>query len=276
MTVKELENKAKEIRRGILTMIYESEAGHIGGALSCCDILTALFYQIMNTDPGKPKDPDRDRFVLSKGHCVEGYYNILADKGYIRKEELKTFSQFQTRLIGHPNREIPGVEMNTGALGHGLSSACGMAKAGKMQKKDYRVYCLMGDGEQAEGSIWEAAMFASNYRLDNLYAILDRNTLQISGPTEQVMKLEPLKDKWQAFGFEVEQVDGNDMDKVLKAFDRLQKVNGKPKLILADTVKGKGISFMENNVKWHHGTLNQAEYEQALRELGQPDKEGEA
>lgn len=267
MTVNELKDKAKEIRKGIVSMIYESGTGHVGGALSSCDILTVLFYSIMLHDPKKPDDPQRDRFVLSKGHCVEGYYNILADMGYIEKEELKTFSKFQTRLIGHPNREIPGVEMNTGALGHGLSAACGMAKAGKILKEPYRVFCLMGDGETEEGSIWESAMFAANYHLDNLYAILDRNMLQISGPTEEVMRLEPLKDKWRAFGFDVYEADGNDIEELLDVFDRMMKAEGKPKILIADTIKGKGVSFMENQVKWHHGKMSDEEYSQAMQDL---------
>lgn len=273
MTIRELEIKANEIRRGIIDLIHSSQVGHVGGALSSCDILTALYYEIMNVDAARAEDEDRDRFVLSKGHCVEGYLNILADKGYFEKEELKSFCQFGTRLIAHPNRQIPGVEMNTGALGHGLSVACGMAKVAKMQGKAYRVFAVMGDGEQAEGSIWEAAMFAANYHLDNLYAIIDRNHLQISGPTEDVMQLEPLKQKWEAFGFYVEQVDGNDMQAVVKALYKLQTVQRKPKLLLADTVKGKGVSFMENQTKWHHGGLDDMLYAEACEEIARKAEE---
>lgn len=267
MTTIELKQKANEIRQGIIDLVHMSQVGHVGGALSSCDILTALYYQIMRVDSRRPDDPDRDRFVLSKGHCVEGYINILADLGYIRREELSTFCQFGTRLIAHPNCQIPGVEMNTGALGHGLSVACGMAKAAKIQGKSYRVYVVMGDGEQGEGSIWEAAMFAANYQLDNLYAVLDRNRLQISGPTEQVMQLEPLREKWEAFGFHVEEIDGNDMEAILRAFAHLQQIKGKPKLLLANTVKGNGVSFMENQTKWHHGGLNDELYAVASREI---------
>lgn len=269
MTIRELEQKANEIRQGIIELIHMSKVGHVGGALSSCDILTALYYEIMAIDAKDAENPDRDRFVLSKGHCVEGYLNILADKGFIEKEELQSFCRFGTRLIAHPNRQVPGVEMNTGALGHGLSVACGMAKAAKMQNKTYRVFAMMGDGEQGEGSIWEAAMFAANYELDNLYAILDRNRLQISGPTEEVMRLEPLKEKWESFGFYVEEIDGNDMQEILSAFYKLEKIKGKPKLMLADTVKGKGVSFMENQTKWHHGGLDDALYEVASKEIAE-------
>ena len=267
MTKAQLQKKANELRRSVVEMVYHGQTGHIGGDLSECDILTVLYYQIMNIDPKKPEEPDRDRFVLSKGHCVETYYAILADKGFIDKKELETFSKYKSRLIGHPNRAIPGIEVNTGALGHGLPLAAGMALAGKRQKKDYNVYCLMGDGELAEGSIWEAAMFAANYELDNLYAIVDRNHLQISGPTEDVMKLEPLDEKWRAFGFEVVCIDGNDMDEILGTFEKLSGVKGKPKLIIADTIKGKGVSYMENNVKWHHGSLTKEQYQLAMTEL---------
>ena len=273
MTEAHLRKKAFELRRSVVELVYKGQTGHIGGDLSECDLMTALYYDIMNTDPKRPEDPDRDRFVLSKGHCVETYYAILADKGFIDKKELETFSRYKSRLIGHPNRQIPGIEVNTGALGHGLPLACGMALAGKRQNRQYRVFCLMGDGELAEGSIWEAAMFAANYKLDNLYAILDRNHLQISGPTEDVMRLEPLSKKWEAFGFEVVTIDGNNMEEILKAFDYLSTVTGKPKLILADTVKGKGISFMENGVKWHHGSLTKEQYQTAMTELKESEVE---
>ncbi len=273
MTEAQLRNKANELRRSVVELVYKSQTGHIGGDLSECDLMTALYYDIMNTDPKRPEDPDRDRFVLSKGHCVETYYAILADKGFIDKKELESFSRYKSRLIGHPNRQIPGIEVNTGALGHGLPLACGMALAGKRQNRQYRVFCLMGDGELAEGSIWEAAMFAANYRLDNLYAILDRNHLQISGPTEDVMRLEPLSKKWEAFGFEVMTINGNNMEEILKAFDYLSTVAGKPKLILADTVKGKGVSFMENGVKWHHGSLTEEQYQAAMAELKESEVE---
>ncbi len=266
-TISALKRKSNEIRRGIIDLVYKGQVGHIGGALSSCDILTAIYYRYLNIAPDTCEDPDRDRFVLSKGHCVEGYLNILADKGFIEKDELNTFCCFGSRLIAHPNKEIPGIEMNTGALGHGLSAACGMALAGKMQHKSYRVFALMGDGEQGEGSIWEAAMFAANNKLDNLYAVLDRNQLQISGPTEKIMQLEPLKQKWESFGFHVAEIDGNNMAEIVDTFDKLLVLKGKPKLILANTIKGKGVSFMENQTAWHHGSLNDQQYQIAVRDL---------
>ncbi len=267
MNVDELELKALDVRRGVLDMIYHSKAGHIGGTFSSADIIVALYYKLMHTDPTDSGNPNRDRFILSKGHCIEGYLYTLADKGFFDREELKEFSTFGSRLIGHPNRAVPGIEMNTGSLGHGLSCACGMALAAKMDHKDYRVYALMGDGEQDEGSIWEAAMFAASYSLDNLYAILDRNSLQISGPTERVMRLEPLKAKWEAFGFHVMEINGNSMAEIVSAFDSLYKIKGKPKLLLANTVKGKGVSFMENQTEWHHNIPTAEQYIQAVREL---------
>lgn len=273
MTEAGLVKKANELRRSVVEIVYRGQTGHIGGDLSECDLLTALYYHIINIDSKNPKDPDRDRFVLSKGHCVETYYAVLADKGFIEKKELETFSKYGSRLIGHPNREIPGIEANTGALGHGLPIAAGMALAGKCQKRSYRVFCLMGDGELAEGSIWEAAMFASHYKLDNLYVMIDRNHLQISGPTEQVMRLEPLQEKWEAFGFETVRIDGNNMEEILEAFEKLFDVSGKPKLILADTVKGKGVSYMENDARWHHGTLTKEQYKKAMEELVRKEAE---
>ena len=273
MEIRDLERKACQVRRGLLDMIYKSQVGHIGGALSSADIITALFYRLMRFDPQNPQWEDRDRFILSKGHCVEGYYFILADLGFFDKAELSTFCQFGTRLIAHPNRKIPGVEMNTGSLGHGLAVACGMALAGKMDHKDYRVYALMGDGEQDEGSVWEAAMLAANYKLDNLCVIVDRNRLQISGKTEEIMCLEPFAEKWRAFGFHVEEIDGNDMSTVVETLERLKDQKGKPKMILANTVKGKGICFMENQVKWHHGAPDKEGYTEAVTGLDQLAKE---
>lgn len=263
-----LKQKAMQIRRDLVTMIYEAKAGHIGGSLSSTDILTVLYYSIMRINPQDPKLEDRDRFILSKGHSVEGYYCILADKGFFPKERLKTFSKFGTTLIGHPNNKNAGVEMNTGALGHGLPVAVGMAIAGKLDKKDYRVFTLMGDGEQAEGSVWEAAMAGAHYKLDNLVAIVDRNKLQISGCTEDVMRLESLEDKWTSFGWNVVPVDGNNVEELQKLFRELPKVKGKPTLVMAYTTKGKGISFMENEAKWHHGVPSEEQFKQALKELG--------
>jgi transketolase len=268
-SIRELEKKAVERRMDLIQMIYEAKTGHTGGTLSSLDILVTLYYEIMNIDPKNPKWEERDRFILSKGHCVEGYYTILADRGFFPKEELKTFSKYQSRLIGHPNVKVPGIEMNTGALGHGLPTAIGMALAGKMDKKAYKVYALMGDGEQAEGSVWEGAMAASHYKLDNLIGIVDRNRLQISGNTENVMSLEPFKDKWSAFGWEVTEVAGNDIGKLVELFKKLPVVSGKPHLVIANTTKGKGVSFMENVAKWHHGVPTEEQLIEAMKQLRQ-------
>lgn len=262
-----LKKKAYEIRKKTLQIIAAGRAGHTGGDLSETDILTVLFYKIMRLDAENPMWEGRDIFILSKGHCVEAYYAILADKGFFPETELETFSQFGTRLIGHPNNKVPGVEICSGALGHGLSVGVGMAIAAKMNRSDRHVYVLMGDGEQAEGSIWEAAMAASNYELDNLTAIIDRNHLQISGNTEAVMKLEPLRQKWEAFGFHVVEIDGHDFEEIIPALDT--KIKGKPTLVLANTTKGKGVSYMENVVKWHHGVPTEEQLKQADAELNE-------
>jgi transketolase len=265
--IQSLKVKATEIRMDLLKMIYEAGTGHTGGSLSNTDILTALYYSVMNIDPQNPDWEERDRYVQSKGHAVESYWAILADKGFFPKEELKTFSQFNTRLIGHPNNKVPGVEMNTGALGHGLPIAVGMALAAKMDGKSYRVFTLMGDGEQAEGSVWEGAMAAAQYKLDNLVAIIDRNKLQITGSTEDVMSLDPLDEKWRAFGWEVVEVDGNDIEQLVDVLTNIPKATGKPTMIIAHTVKGKGISFAENVTKWHHHVPSEEEYKLAMEEL---------
>ncbi|GAE28078.1 transketolase [Halalkalibacter wakoensis JCM 9140] len=264
-----LKRKATEIRMELLKMIYEAKTGHTGGSLSNTDILTVLYYKIMNIDPNNPNWDERDRYVQSKGHAVESYWAILADKGFFPKEELETFSQFNSRLIGHPNNKVPGVEMNTGALGHGLPISVGMALAAKLDGKSYRVYTLMGDGEQAEGSVWEGAMAASQYKLDNLVAIIDRNRLQITGSTEEVMGIEPLGDKWRSFGWEVVEVDGNDIEQLVDVLSNTPATSGKPTMIIANTVKGKGISIAENQVGWHHRVPTKEEYEEAIKELSQ-------
>jgi transketolase len=263
-----LARKASQIRRDLLNMIYTAKTGHTGSSLSSADIMTVLFYDVLHLDPKRPDWPDRDRFILSKGHAVEGYYCILADLGFFPKEELKTFSRFGSRLIGHPNNKVPGVEMNTGALGHGLSISVGMAIAARKLKKDYRVYTLMGDGEQAEGSVWEAAMAAAHYKLDNLVAILDRNRLQISGCTEDIMSLEPLDEKWRSFGWSVVPVDGHDHAALSRILHSAPDQAGKPTLILARTVKGRGVSFMENVAHWHHGVPTDEQMQTALTETG--------
>lgn len=267
MNMIDLQLKAVQIRMDVLKMIHRAKAGHTGGSLSNTDILTALYYKVMNIDPENPYWEERDRFVLSKGHSVESLWCILADRGFFPREELNTFSQFGTRLIGHPNNEVPGVEMNTGALGHGLSISVGMALAAKRNGKQYRVFCLMGDGEQAEGSIWEAAMSGAHYQLDNLIGIIDRNGLQITGNTEDVMSLEPLDEKWRAFGWHVVEVDGHDFTELVSTFEAAPEVPGKPTLVIANTVKGKGVSFTENVARWHHQVPNDEELERALAEL---------
>ncbi|WP_264196033.1 transketolase [Niallia circulans] len=265
--IKKLERKAAEIRMSVIDMVYEAGTGHTGSSLSNTDILTVLFYGVMKNDPENPKWEERDRYIQSKGHAVESYWAVLADKGYFPKEELKTFSKFNTRLIGHPNNKVPGVEMNTGALGHGLSISVGMALAAKMDNKAYRVFTLMGDGELAEGSVWEAAMAASQYKLDNLVGIVDRNRLQITGSTDDVMSNEPLDKKWESFGWDVIEVDGNDIAELVQVFNAVPKTVGKPTIILANTIKGKGISFAENVAGWHHHVPSQEEYKLAMKEL---------
>ncbi|SEL72137.1 transketolase [Paenibacillus sp. cl141a] len=267
MDIRALKIKAAQIRMDLLTMIHRAQTGHTGGSLSNTDILTALYYEVMNIDPSNPNLEDRDRFVASKGHSVESLWCILADRGFFPKEELETYSQFGTRLIGHPNNKVPGIEMNTGALGHGMPISVGMALAAKRDGRPYRVFCLMGDGELAEGSNWEAAMAGSHYKLDNLIGIVDRNGLQISGSTEEVMGLEPLEEKWAAFGWHVVSVDGNDIEQLLAAFRSVPEVSGRPTLIMANTVKGKGVSFAENVPGWHHHVPNDEQLKLALAEL---------
>ncbi len=266
-SVHALKAKAAQIRMDLLRMIHGAKTGHTGGSLSNTDILTALYYKIMKLDPQNPKWEQRDRFIASKGHSVESLWCILADLGFFPKEELQTFSAFGTRLIGHPNNKVPGIEMNTGALGHGLAISVGMALAAKRDSSEYRVYCLMGDGEQAEGSVWEAAMAGAHYKLDNLIGIVDRNRLQISGSTEDVMGLDPLEEKWEAFGWHVVSIDGNDMDALVQAFEAAPAVPGKPTLVMANTVKGKGVSFAENVAHWHHHVPNDEQLALALAEL---------
>jgi transketolase len=263
----ELQKKAAEVRIRLMQLIHDAQAGHTGGSLSNTDILTVLYYHTMRHDPQNPKWENRDRFIASKGHSVESLWCILADVGYFPKEELATFSQFGTRLIGHPNNKVPGIEMNTGALGHGLPISVGMALAAKRFDKDFRVFCLMGDGEQAEGSVWEAAMAGSHYKLDNLVGIIDRNGLQISGSTESVMGLDPLDKKWEAFGWNVVSIDGNDVDALMETFDAIPSVVDKPTLIIANTVKGKGVSFAENKIGWHHKVPTAEELAIAIEEL---------
>ena len=265
--LKSLQNKATEIRIRLIELINTAKTGHTGGSLSSVDILVSLFYKTMKIDPSKPQWEGRDKFLLSKGHAVEGYLCILADLGFFPKGELNTFSAYKSRLIGHPTRKVPGVEMNTGALGHGLPVAVGMSLAAKRLKKSNRLYVLMGDGEQAEGSIWEAAMAASHYKLGNLVGIVDRNYLQISGHTEDVMSLDSLADKWSSFGWNTLEIDGNNIEEICNTLENIDYSGDKPTAIIAKTTKGKGVSFMENNPKWHHGVPAGEEFDIALSDL---------
>lgn len=266
-TIKALELQAEKIRRRLVEIVYASKSGHIGGSLSSVEVETALYFHVMNIDPKDPKKADRDRFILSKGHSVEALYAVLAAKGFIDDELLDTYGHFKSALAGHPTKKTPGVELNSGALGHGLSVGVGMAIAAKMDKAPFRTYVLMGDGEQGEGSIYEAAMSASHHKLGNLVAVIDRNKLQISGTTEEVMSLEPMRDRWEAFGWDVYDVEGNDMASLVDTFDNFDHNNGKPKLIIAHTTKGCGISFMEKVAKWHHGVPNDEQYKEAVAEI---------
>lgn len=263
-----LKKKAIEIRKEVLQMIYEAKTGHTGSDLSCTDILVALYYQVMNVNPENPEMKNRDQYIQSKGHAAEVLWTVLGDKGFLPKEELKTFSQLGSRLIGHPNNKVSGIEMNTGSLGHGLPVSVGIALAGKLDQQPYHTYTLMGDGELAEGSVWEGAMAAANYKLDNLTAIIDRNGLQISGASEDVMSVEPLDEKWRAFGWDVHVVDGNDMDSLVEVLS-IPNLPDTPKLIIAKTVKGKGFSESENQAQWHHKVPTEEQLVKALKELDQ-------
>lgn len=263
-----LKKKAFELRKDVVEMIYRAKTGHIGGDLSVMEILVALYYKQMNISPENFKDPNHDRFVMSKGHSVEALYAVLADKGFFPKADLETFSQFGSKYIGHPTNKVNGIEMNTGSLGHGLGVGVGMAIAGKMDEKDYRVYVVLGDGEMAEGSVWEAVTAGAHYKLDNLTAFVDRSHLQISGTTEQVMNQQSQEARWAAFGWNVISVsDGNDLDAINDAIDLAKRTKGKPTVIIAHTVKGYGISFVENQVGWHHHVPNDEQYQAALKEL---------
>lgn len=267
MTTAALTIKSIEYRKKILKYILGAKAGHTGGSLSATDILNVLYNEVLNVSPDIFTSPDRDRYVQSKGHCVEALYVVLADKGFFPETDLETLCKYQSHYIGHPTRKIKGVEQNTGALGHGLPICVGMAIAGKKDKKDYRVFTLMGDGELPEGSNWEAALSAAHYKLDNLCAIVDKNGLQITAGTADVMNTDPLDEKWKAFGWAVKEVDGNDVAALKEVFAALPFEKGKPSVIIAKTVKGKGVSFMENQLKWHHGVPTTEQYEQAQQEL---------
>ena len=263
-----LQEKAKEIRRGIIEQVYKAQSGHPGGSLSIADILTVLYFKEMNIDVKNPQWEDRDRLVLSKGHCSPALYSCLANKGYFEKEKLQTFRNIDSNLQGHPDmNKVPGVDMTSGSLGQGLSVANGMAISAKLDSKDYRVYCILGDGEIEEGQIWEAAMASSKYKLDNLCVIIDNNNLQIDGTIEEVMSSYPIDEKFRSFGFQVINIDGHDIDEIIKAFEVSKNVKDKPTCIRAKTTKGKGVSFMEDQVGWHGKAPNEEQYNQAMEEL---------
>ncbi len=268
MDNKELMKAANEVRKGIVTATYHAKSGHPGGSLSAADLYTYLYFEEMNIDPKDPKKADRDRFVLSKGHTAPGFYSTLANRGFFPVKDLETLRHTGSYLQGHPDmKHIPGVDMSSGSLGQGLSAAVGMALAGKMDNKDYRVYCLCGDGEIQEGQIWEASMFAGFRKLDNLVVIVDNNNLQIDGPIDEVCSPYPIDKKFEAFNFHVININGNDFDEIRSAFKEARATKGMPTAIIAKTVKGKGVSFMENQVGWHGKAPNEEEYHQAMDEL---------
>jgi len=263
----ELQIKSIQYRKKLLRYIKRAGAGHTGGDLSCIDILNVLYNRVLNVSPATFDDPGRDRYIQSKGHSVEALYVVLADKGLFPESDLETICRYGSHYVGHPTRKVHGVEQNTGALGHGLAFSVGVALAGKMDGATYRVYTLLGDGELAEGSNWESMMTAAHYRLDNLTAIIDRNTLQITGPTHEICDLEPLEDKLRAFGWSVRAVDGHDITSLSETLGTTPFETGKPNAVIGRTVKGKGISFMENDVTWHHRVPTDEQYERAQQEL---------
>lgn len=260
--------RSREVRRAIVTMVHQANSGHVGGSLGAADLLVALYHEIMTVDPQNPRWPARDRFVLSKGHCSPVLYAVLAQRGFFPAADLATFRRPGSHLQGHPYQpKTPGVDASTGTLGLGLSTACGMALAARLRGQPHRVYVLCGDGEQQEGQIWEAALFARKYRLGNLIAFTDRNRLQTDGDTEAVMPLDPLSDKWRAFGWNVEEIDGHDFGQIVAAVRRAQAAGERPAMIVAHTTKGKGVSFMENEVAWHGQPPDAAQCARALEEL---------
>jgi len=273
MDVNQLNIKSLEYRKTTLEIIYNSGAGHTGGSLSCIDILNVLYNSIMDITPENFSSTNRDRYIQSKGHSVEALYTVLCDQGFFSKKDLDSLNQFQSHFIGHPTKKVPGVEHNTGALGHGLSVAVGMAIGYKLDQKPHKVYTLLGDGELSEGSIWEAATSASKYQLDNLVVIIDRNKLQITGGTEEVNPIEPLNSKFETFGFSVKEVNGNNVASIEETLKELPLRKGSPNLIIANTTKGYGVSFIENQVAWHHKVPSEDEFKKAMGEL---DKKLEA
>ena len=267
--ISKLERKANLIRQHVVRMIYLAGSGHPGGSLSAVEVIVALYFHVMNIDPKKPDWPNRDRFILSKGHACPTWYATLAEKGYIPVEELDTLRKLGSRLQGHPDmRACPGVEASTGSEGQGLSMGVGMALAARLDRKLYHVYVMIGDGELDCGQTWEAAMAASHFHVDNLTAIVDRNMLQLDGPTAHIMSVEPLADKWKAFGWHVTEIDGHNFKEILRALEKSKDVKGRPNLIIAHTLKGKGVSYMEGAVSFHGKAPDKEEYEQAMEELG--------
>ncbi len=267
----DLKTMSYDLRKNVIDMIVEGKGGHIGGDMSVIDTLIALYFGVMNISPENQDDPDRDRFVMSKGHCVEALYAVLAKKGFFPIEEvIENFSKFGSKYIGHPNNKLPGIEMNSGSLGHGLPVSVGMALAGKMDGRTYRVYTVMGDGELAEGSVWEGAMAAAHYKLDNLCAVVDRNRLQISGGTEEVMAHDDLHERFGSFGWVVIDVkNGNDIDSLLAAFEEAKGVKGRPSVVIANTVKGCGSAVMEDKAGWHHKVPTPEEYAQIIKDFAE-------
>tara|TARA_Y100000590_G_scaffold204173_1_gene231610 strand:+ start:105 stop:935 length:831 start_codon:yes stop_codon:yes gene_type:complete len=272
MNLKELNLKSIQYRKTILKIIYNGGAGHTAGSLSCIDILNVLYNNILNISPENFDSIDRNRYIQSKGHSVEALYTVLCDKGFFSMKDLETLNNFDSHFIGHPTRKVRGIEHNTGALGHGLSVAVGIAIANKINNNPHKVFTLLGDGELSEGSVWEALHSANKYKLDNLIIIIDRNRLQITGKTEDVNPIEPLKDKFKAFGMEIKEVVGNNLEELNKIFNELPFKEQKVNLIIANTIKGKGISFIENVVKWHHKVPTKEEFEKAIIELNNEEK----
>jgi transketolase len=268
MHVEQLIERSAHYRRHLLSIIYKAGAGHTGGSLSCIDILNVLYNRVLRVSADDFSSVNRDRYIQSKGHCVEALFVVLADKGFFPASDLDTLCRYGSHYIGHPTRKVHGVEQNTGALGHGLPMAVGTALAGKLDGRDYRVFTLLGDGELPEGSNWEAALTASHYKLDNLCAIVDLNGLQITGPTRDVCDTQPLADKFHSFGWSVREVDGHDIQALSDTLEAIPFEPGKPSVVIAHTVKGKGVSFMEHNIKWHHGVPNAEQFAQAMEELG--------
>ena len=270
MNIEGLKQKAKEIRKDIIEEVYNAKSGHPGGSLSIADIMAVLYFNELKIDEKNPRWDDRDRVVLSKGHCSPALYAALAERGFFSKETLKSFRKIDSNLQGHPDlNKVQGVDMTSGSLGQGLSVANGMAISAKMDNKDYRVYVILGDGEIEEGQVWEAAMTANKYKLDNLCVIVDNNNLQIDGTIEEVMSSYPIDEKFQSFGFNVLNIDGNNIEEILNAFESAKKTKDKPTCIIAKTIKGKGVSFMENKAEWHGKAPNEEEYIQAMREINE-------